>query len=81
MKKLFAFIAMMGILTFGFNQTVIAQDEVAPAATEEVAQNDSAAVDSVAAQDSVAEEDNAVVEEETTGLHKNIKIKFIEGGA
>lgn len=84
MKKLFAFIAMMGILTFGFNQTVIAQDEVAPAATEEVAQNDSAAadsaaVDSLSAQEDVA--DDAVVEEEVTGLHKNIKIKFIEGGA
>lgn len=80
MKKLFAFIAMMGILTFGFNQTVIAQDEVAPAATEEVAQNDSAAVDSLAAQENVAGDD-AAVEEEVTGLHKNIKIKFIEGGA
>lgn len=80
MKKLFAFIAMMGILIFGFNQTVIAQDEVAQAATEEVAQDSSAAVDSVADQPTVSEYD-AVVEEETVGLHKNIKIKFIEGGA
>mgnify|MGYP003295364187 CR=1 FL=1 len=46
MKKLFASIAMMGILAFGLTQTVIAQDEVAPA-TEEVAA-DSAAVDSAA---------------------------------
>jgi biopolymer transport protein ExbB len=80
MKKLFAFIAMMGILIFGFNQTVIAQDEVAPAATEEVAQNDSAAVDSAAVQETVAEND-AVVKEDTVGLHKNLKIKFIEGSA
>ena len=41
MKKLFASIAMMGILAFGFTQTVIAQDEVAPA-TEEVAADSAA---------------------------------------
>lgn len=78
MKKLFASIAMMGILAFGFTQTVIAQDEVAPA-TEEVAA-DSAAVDSVAVEEEVVEE-APVVEEEQLSLHKNLKIKFIEGNA
>lgn len=78
MKKLFASIAMMGILAFGFTQTVIAQDEVAPA-TEEVAA-DSAAVDSVAVEEEVVEE-APVVEEEQLSLHKNLKIKFIEGSA
>ena len=78
MKKLFASIAMMGILAFGFTQTVIAQDEVAPA-TEEVAA-DSAAVDSAAVEEEVVEE-APVVEEEQLSLHKNLKIKFIEGNA
>ena len=78
MKKLFASIAMMGILAFGLTQTVIAQDEVAPA-TEEVAA-DSAAVDSVAVEEEVVEE-APVVEEEQLSLHKNLKIKFIEGNA
>ena len=79
MKKVFAFVAMMGLLTFGVNQTINAQEE-APA-IEEVAQ-DSAAVDSIAAAedveaDAVAEEDV----EEAKGLHKTIKVKFIEGSA
>ena len=42
MKKVFAFVAMMGLLTFGVNQTINAQDTEA-AAVEEVAQ-DSASV-------------------------------------
>jgi len=79
MKKLFAFVAMMGILAFGFNQTVIAQDQVSEAATE-VAQ-DEAAADSLAdAVEEVAEE-APVIEEEHVGLHKNLKVKFIEGNA
>lgn len=77
MKKLFASIAMMGILAFGLTQTVIAQDEVAPA-TEVAA--DSAAVDSAAVEEEVVEE-APIVEEEKVGLHKNLKIKFIEGSA
>ena len=78
MKKLFASIAMMGILAFGLTQTVIAQDEVAPA-TEEVAA-DSAAVDSAAVEEEVVEE-APIVEEEKVSLHNNLKIKFIEGSA
>ena len=78
MKKLFASIAMMGILAFGFTQTGIAQDEE-ELATEEVAA-DSAAVDSVAVEEEVVEE-APVVEEEQLSLHKNLKIKFIEGSA
>ena len=76
MKKFFAVFAMFGILSFGLSQTVVAQDEVA-AQTETV---DSAAVDSAA----VAEEapaEVAPVEEETVGMHNNLKVKFIEGDA
>ncbi|MGX8689317.1 MAG: MotA/TolQ/ExbB proton channel family protein [Bacteroidaceae bacterium] len=78
MKKVFAFVAMMGLLTFGVSQTINAQETEAPAA-EEVAQNDSAAVDEAA---DVEEAAPAVAEEEEAqGLHKTIKVKFIEGSA
>ena len=80
MKKVFAFVAMMGLLTFGVNQTINAQEE-APA-IEEVAQEDSAAVDSIAAPETVEAEAADVEEDgEGQGLHKTIKIKFIEGSA
>ena len=81
MKKVFAFVAMMGLLTFGVNQTINAQEE-APA-IEEVAQEDSAAVDTLAAAEDVEAEDVIAEEEEddAKGLHKTIKIKFIEGSA
>ena len=81
MKKVFAFVAMMGLLTFGVNQTINAQETEA-AAVEEVAQDDSTAVDSLAAAEDVEAED-AVAEEDDApkGLHKTIKIKFIEGSA
>ena len=62
MKKVFAFVAMMGLLTFGVNQTINAQETAAPAA-EEVAEDNSAA-DSVAAAEP-AETEVAEVEEKT----------------
>ena len=65
MKKLFAILAVMGVLSFGMTQTVMAQDAAAPA-TEQVAATDDAAAP-------------AVVEE--GGMHKELKTKFIEGGA
>ena len=81
MKKVFAFVAMMGLLTFGVNQTINAQETEA-AAVEEVAQEDSAAVDTIAAAEDV-EADDVIAEEEddAKGLHKTIKVKFIEGSA
>ena len=81
MKKVFAFVAMMGLLTFGVNQTINAQEETAPA-VEEVAQEDSAAVDSIAAPETEAESAEITEDkEEGEGLHKVIKTKFIEGSA
>jgi biopolymer transport protein ExbB len=81
MKKVFAFVAMMGLLTFGVNQTINAQETAAPAA-EEVAEDNS--TDSVAAAEP-AETEVAEIEEasetEGEGLHKIIKTKFIEGSA
>ena len=79
MKKFFAVFAMFGILSFGLSQTVVAQDEVA-AQTETV---DSAAVDSVATDSAAVEApaEAAPVEEEVVGMHKSLKVKFIEGDA
>ena len=79
MKKFFAVFAMFGILSFGLTQTVVAQEEVA-AQTETVdsAAVDSAAVDSAAVEAAPAE---VAVEEETVGMHKALKTKFIEGDA
>ena len=80
MKKFFAVFAMFGILSFGLSQTVVAQDEVA-AQTETV---DSAAVDSAAVDSAAVVEEPAEVvpvEEETVGMHKALKTKFIEGDA
>ena len=81
MKKVFAFVAMMGLLTFGVNQTINAQEETEAPAIEEVAQDDSAAVDSIAAAETEEAEVAEVEEEEAKGLHKTIKTKFIEGSA
>ncbi|MGL5272820.1 MAG: MotA/TolQ/ExbB proton channel family protein [Phocaeicola sp.] len=55
MKKLFAILAVMGVLTLGSVQPAMAQEETAQ--TEQV------------------------VVEEGGGLHKELKTKFIEGGA
>ena len=54
MKKLFAILAVMGVMTLGSIQPMMAQEEAAAAET-------------------------AVVEE--GGIHKEIKTKYIEGGA
>ena len=81
MKKFFAVVAMFGILSFGLTQTVVAQDAAAPQTeTVDTAAVDSAAVDSAAA---AVEEpaEVAPVEEETVGMHKALKTKFIEGDA
>jgi len=55
MKKLFAIIAVMGVLMFGSTQLAMAQEAAAAQTTEAAA--------------------------ESGGIHKEIKIKFIEGSA
>ena len=68
MKKLFAIIAVMGVLSFGLTQAAMAQeDAAAPAQTEQVAATDEANAPT-----------ETVVE---GGIHKEIKTKFIEGSA
>ena len=74
MKKLFAILAVMGVLTFGTTQVALAQEEAA--ATEQQAA--APAADNVEA---AAPAEEAVVAEEGGGIHKELKIKFIEGSA
>lgn len=71
MKKLFAIVAVMGVLTFGSTQLAKAQDAPAAEQTEQVAPAVEAAADEAAAP--------VVVEE--GGIHKELKIKYIEGSA
>ena len=77
MKKLFAIVAVMGMMTFGLTQSVMAQEEVA-ASTEVV---DSTAVDSTVVADEAPAEVPVIEEAETGGIHKELKTKFIEGDA
>ena len=71
MKKLFAIVAVMGVLTFGSTQLAKAQDAPAAEQTEQAAPAVEAAADEAAA---------PVVAEEG-GIHKELKTKFIEGSA
>ena len=80
MKKIFAVVAMFGLLSLGLTQTAQAQ-EAAAADQENV---EAAAPDSAAAavtEAPAAEEAAPVVEEESASFHKNLKVKFIEGNA
>lgn len=69
MKKLFAFVAIMGLVTFGLSQSVVAQEAAEAASTEQVEEQNEEVSSS------------ASVEEGEKSLHKNLKIKFIEGSA
>lgn len=78
MKKLFAIIAMVAVCSFGATSFVMAQeDEVA---TEVVEATDSVAEDSTAVEEAV-EAAAPIVEEESEGVFKTLKTKYIEGGA
>ena len=70
MKKLFAILAVMGVLSFGMTQTAMAQDSTATAAPEQTEPVAPAATEEVA---------TATVEEGS--MHKELKTKFIEGDA
>ena len=70
MKKLFAILAVMGVLSFGMTHTAMAQDSTATAAPEQTEQVAPAATDEAAP---------ATVEEGS--MHKELKTKFIEGDA
>jgi biopolymer transport protein ExbB len=82
MKKLFAFVAVIGMLTFGASGFAVAQDQT-NSDTATTVQSDSASADT-AAQAAAAP---ATTQQEQSGgeeggvLLKQIKAKFIEGGA
>ncbi len=71
MKKLFAIVAVMGVLTFGSTQLAKAQDAPAAEQTEQAAP----------AVEAAADEASAPVVAEEGGIHKELKTKFIEGSA
>ena len=77
MKKVFATLTVLAMLTFG-SAAVMAQEAAAPA--EEAAVEN---VDEVAAPEAVEEVAEAPAEEAggLVALHKTLKTKFIEGGA
>lgn len=82
MKKLFAFIAVFGMLLLGSSFYTVAQDETTDEMTVE--QTDSTDMEEVMEDTTIVEEE--IVEEvvaaveKKESLHKTIKIKFIEGG-
>ncbi len=75
MKKVFAMFAICGIMTLGLTSVAVAQEQA-------VAAPDSAATEVVQDSTAAAEEAPAVPEVvEEIGLHKMLKVKFIEGNA
>ncbi|MFW5780956.1 MAG: MotA/TolQ/ExbB proton channel family protein [Bacteroidota bacterium] len=77
MKKLFAFIAVFGMLAFGASTFVIAQEQEADTAQNETVE-DTTVTDVATTEEAEPVEEAGV---ETGTLHKAIKAKFIEGGA
>ena len=78
MKKVFATLTVLAMLTFG-SVAVMAQEEAqaAPEATEQVQEEAEAVEAPVAVEEAApAEEDGGLI-----ALHKTLKTKFIEGGA
>jgi len=80
MKKLFAFIAVLGMLYFGASTNVVAQDQT-EGATTEVAADSTATTTNAASTDVAAdnEEQAAAKAEAGQSLHSALKQKFIEG--
>jgi biopolymer transport protein ExbB len=81
MKKLFAFIAVFGMLLLGSSFYTVAQDETTDEMTVE--QTDSTDMEEVMEDTTIVEEEiveEVVAVEKKETLHKTIKIKFIEGG-
>lgn len=74
MKKLFAYVAVLGIMSFG--SVAMAQEEsAAAAATEQVEQAEAAP-----AEDVTSEVATAADAQEEESLHQVLKEKFVEGG-
>ena len=83
MKKVFALMSIVGLLTFANFNNVMAQNATAAEATEQVAEatDENAATESAVAEADVEEEAVAAAEDETRSFHQVLKEKYIEGGA
>ena len=85
MKRLFALIAVFGMLFLGTTEFVYSQDEISEDANQQTMVDDSAdqAVDTTEAVETVVEETVTTTElvEVERSLHQQLKQKFIEGGA
>jgi len=85
MKKLFAFLTVAGMLTFGLANVTVAQDEATNTENTEIT-NDSITNDSIVSDTTAVATNEATLTEEVAvsesqGFHQILKEKFIEGGA
>jgi biopolymer transport protein ExbB len=76
MKKFFAFLAVLGILSIGVSKTIYAQD---PVDAEEAVDNNAVEQPEAMQQDEPLQDETA--SQERQPLHQQIKAKFIAGGA
>ena len=82
MKKLFAFLAVFGMLMMGASLIAVAQDETPEDTTEAVEESDTLMAEEEAGEEFVETPTEITDTEGGLGvLHKNLKTKFIEGGA
>lgn len=83
MKKFFASIVSVAILSVGLGTTALAQENEASAVATEQVDSAAAVIDSAAAAVEAPAEEPApeVVEAENVSFHQALKTKFIEGGA
>jgi len=77
MKKLFALLTLIGVLTFGYSLDVFAQDE--DTTTTDTDTTAVAADTTAAAEDEGMMEEEEILLEDDRGFHQVIKAKFIEG--
>jgi biopolymer transport protein ExbB len=80
MKKVFALMSIVGLLTFANFNSVMAQDATPTDATEQVATDEAAAPEAPAAVEA-AEETTQAPADDTKSFHQVLKEKYIQGGA
>lgn len=83
MKKVFALMSIVGLLTFANFNNVMAQDATPAEGTEQVAANDEAPAAEPAVAEPAAEEETvaAAPADDTKSFHQMLKEKYIQGGA
>ena len=75
MKKIFMFLAVMGVMAFSAQNAVAQENEATTEQTENVVADEQAPAEEAVAEEAVAEESGL------QALHTPLKTKFIEGGA